>query len=128
MQPTSQRLTAIRYTLANFRVRGKSKTGRPLDRTSRAARRPIGLFPACAVRLVPMELRRLVEGISSGPGDSREHGREHRVSVFGCPSARRLLVASLIYYGNRCAGLARVPRKGRENKRQCKHNNYNMLQ
>jgi len=71
------------------------------------------LLPTSVVHPVPVKLRRLVEGISSGPGDSREHGREHRVSVFGCPSARRLLVASLIYYGNRCAGLARVPRKGR---------------
>jgi hypothetical protein len=34
------------------------------------------MFPACAVHPVPLELRRLVEGISSGPDDSREHGRE----------------------------------------------------
>jgi len=33
-------------------------------------------FPACAVHSVPVKLRRLVEGISSGPSDSREHRRE----------------------------------------------------
>ena len=34
------------------------------------------MFPTCAVHPVPLELRRLVEGISSGPDDSREHRRE----------------------------------------------------
>jgi len=51
------------------------------------------LLPTSVVHPVPVKLRRLVEGISSGPGDSREHGREHRVSglrlSFIAPIARR---------------------------------------
>jgi hypothetical protein len=39
--------------------------------------RPVIKLPVCAVHPVPVKLRRLVEGISSGPGDSREHDREH---------------------------------------------------
>ena len=39
------------------------------------------MFPTCAVHPVPLELRRLVEGISSGPDDSREHRREQNRSL-----------------------------------------------
>ena len=50
------------------------------------------MFPTCAVHPVPLELRRLVEGISSGPDDSREHRREQDLvfSFFAAPYAMYL--------------------------------------
>jgi hypothetical protein len=52
------------------------------------------MFPACAVHPVPLELRRLVEGISSGPDDSREHGREQ--DQFFCCALRHLRTATAV--------------------------------
>jgi len=57
------------------------------------------MLPACAVHPVPLELRRLVEGISSGPDDSREHGREQ--DQFFCCALRHVPTATA------------VPRRGR---------------
>jgi hypothetical protein len=50
------------------------------------------MLPACAVHPVPLELRRLVEGISSGPDDSREHGREQ--DQFFCCALRHVPTAT----------------------------------
>ena len=50
--------------------------------------------PACVVHPVPLKLRRLVEGISSGPDDSRDHGRD----IFSCRAS-----PTRIHYCNRCS-------------------------
>ncbi len=63
------------------------------------------MFPTGVVHPVPVKLRRLVEGISSGPDDSREHRREQFGSlcqyayvtlqpVFPEPSAGRFFFGS----------------------------------
>jgi len=63
------------------------------------------MFPTCAVHPVPLELRRLVEGISSGPDDSREHRREQDLvfSFFAAPYA--------MTYSNRWTTTRRALRK-----------------
>ena len=69
------------------------------------------MFPACVVHPVPVKLRRLVEGISSGPDDSRERRREQFGSL--CQYAYLTLQpvfpdapAGPYFYGSRQNGVA----------------------